>query len=179
MYDTQEIAVRIKQQVKACGYNMKDMLNDLNLGINLISQLAKGQIISSINLALIADYLDCSVDYLLGRTEEQTISYYANNIHDSNCVQDNGAMTVSGDVRITKEEAELLRIYQTLDVRDRMKLMTAAFDLEDEIKKNQESVNDTVTIFEAARGADIEPGTAQVSKETLRKLKDAPKVDKI
>ena len=45
------------------------MLSDLGFGINLISQLAHGQEISSINLAKIADYLNCSVDYLLGRTD--------------------------------------------------------------------------------------------------------------
>ena len=69
MYNTQEIANRIKQRTKFCGYNMKDMLSELELGINIISHLAKGQIISSINLAKITDYLDCSVDYLLGRTD--------------------------------------------------------------------------------------------------------------
>lgn len=69
MYNTQEMANRIKQQVKLHGYNMKNMLSELELGINIISHLAKGQVISSINLAKIADYLDCSVDYLLGRTD--------------------------------------------------------------------------------------------------------------
>lgn len=69
MYNTQEMANRIKQQTKLCGYNMKDMLSELELGINIVSHLAKGQVMSSINLAKIADYLDCSVDYLLGRTD--------------------------------------------------------------------------------------------------------------
>ena len=74
MYNTQQIAERIKQRTKSCGYNMKTMLSDLKLGINIISHLAKGQVISSINLACIADYLDCSVDYLLGRTDNPEIN---------------------------------------------------------------------------------------------------------
>ena len=74
MYNTQEMASRIKQQVKLHGYNMKNMLSELELGINIISHLAKGQVISSINLAKIADYLDCSVDYLLGRTDNPEIN---------------------------------------------------------------------------------------------------------
>ena len=74
MYNTQEMASRIKQQVKLYGYNMKNMLSELELGINIISHLAKGQVISSINLAKIADYLDCSVDYLLGRTDNPEIN---------------------------------------------------------------------------------------------------------
>ena len=53
---------------------MKIMLSDLDLGINLISHLANGQNIAAINLARIADYLDCSVDYLLGRTDNPEIN---------------------------------------------------------------------------------------------------------
>lgn len=74
MYDTQLIAERIRQRAKSCGHSMKEMLSDLELGINIISHLSKGQIISSITLARIADYLDCSVDYLLGRTDKPEIN---------------------------------------------------------------------------------------------------------
>ena len=74
MYDTQEMAKRIKSQAKQKGINMKNMLSDLDLGINLISHLAKGQVISSISLARIADYLDCSVDSLLGRTDNPEVN---------------------------------------------------------------------------------------------------------
>lgn len=42
----------------------------MDLGINLISQLSKGSNITAINLAKIADYLGCSVDFLLGRDIE-------------------------------------------------------------------------------------------------------------
>lgn len=69
MYVNQEMANRIKSRAKIQKIAMKTMLSDLELGINLISHLAKGQNITAINLARIADYLDCSVDYLLGRTD--------------------------------------------------------------------------------------------------------------
>lgn len=72
MYNTQNIANRIKATAKSKKISIKNMLTDLTLGINTISQFAKGQVISSINLARIADYLECSVDYLLGRTEDPT-----------------------------------------------------------------------------------------------------------
>lgn len=74
MYNTQEMANRIKLTAKQKKVSMKNMLTDLNLGINIVSHLAKGQIISSINLAKIADYLDCSVDYLLGRTDNPEVN---------------------------------------------------------------------------------------------------------
>lgn len=68
MYITQEIANRIKLQAKVKKIAMKDMLPECKLNINAVSDFAKGQQLSCISLAKIADYLDCSVDYLLGRT---------------------------------------------------------------------------------------------------------------
>lgn len=70
MYNSQEVAMQIKKRVKVQETTMKKMLDDLNLGINIVSHLAKGQEMSYLNLAKIADYLDCSVDYLLGRTDK-------------------------------------------------------------------------------------------------------------
>lgn len=74
MYVTQEIANRIKSRLKNQRKNTKEMLSDLDMGINAISELAKGKQMSCISLARIADYLDCSVDYLLGRTDRPEIN---------------------------------------------------------------------------------------------------------
>lgn len=74
MYNSQEIAKRIKSTAKSKGINLKIMLSECELGINVISQMAKGNDMLSKNLAKIADYLDCSVDYLLGRTDNPEIN---------------------------------------------------------------------------------------------------------
>ena len=74
MYNTQIIADRIKARLKEKHVLMKDMLSDLDMGINAISEFAKGKQMSCIALARIADYLDCSVDYLLGRTENPSVN---------------------------------------------------------------------------------------------------------
>lgn len=68
-YSCEKIAIKIKQLVKEEGTTLKTMLKDLNLGTNLVYQLSYGSSITAINLAKIADYLGCSVDYLLGRSE--------------------------------------------------------------------------------------------------------------
>lgn len=70
MYNTQEIANRIKRRAKEKNCSLKDLLSELQLSINSISHLAKGQQVSFLTIAKIADYLDCSVDYLLGRTPD-------------------------------------------------------------------------------------------------------------
>lgn len=69
MYTAQELAQRIKDLAKNKDILMRDMLHECGLNINSINQISDKKGLSSFSLAKIADYLDCSVDYLLGRTE--------------------------------------------------------------------------------------------------------------
>lgn len=69
MYDAQTTKDRIKALCKSKKINMEDMLSDCNLGVNAIRQINDTKGMASFSLAYIADYLDCSVDYLLGRTD--------------------------------------------------------------------------------------------------------------
>ena len=74
MYDSQKIAMRIKSMAKSQNISLKAMLSECGMGINTISQMSKGNDMLSKNLAKIADYLGCSVDYLLGRTDNPEIN---------------------------------------------------------------------------------------------------------
>ncbi|SCX27792.1 Phage repressor protein C, contains Cro/C1-type HTH and peptisase s24 domains [Ruminococcaceae bacterium P7] len=69
LYNSLDIADRIKRQAKTQGFTTKELLLACKLGVNTISKIANGKDIYSKNLAKIADYLSCSVDYLLGRTD--------------------------------------------------------------------------------------------------------------
>ena len=69
MYISQDIAQRIRERAKQQNVSIGEMLSSCELGINTISKMAKGTDILTKNFAKIADYLDCSVDYLLGRTD--------------------------------------------------------------------------------------------------------------
>ena len=72
MYEATDIAERIKFLAKQKKIQIKTMLEDCGLSKNMLSSmLSGGSIPKSENLAKIADYLDCSVDYLMGRTEEK------------------------------------------------------------------------------------------------------------
>lgn len=70
LYITSDIANRIKLRSKMQKISIKDMLAACDMNINAISEFGKGKQLSCISLAKIADYLDCSVDYLLGRTDD-------------------------------------------------------------------------------------------------------------
>lgn len=69
MYDASDVAAKINQLLKEKQLSQKDMLESCNLSKNAISSmLSRGSMLRADNLARIADYLDCSIDYLMGRT---------------------------------------------------------------------------------------------------------------
>lgn len=69
MYKSSEVAERIKRIAKLRKISARSMLDALGLGLNTLVNM-RSSMPKADNLAKIADYLECSVDYLLGRTEE-------------------------------------------------------------------------------------------------------------
>ena len=69
MYLAQTTKNRIKSVCKTKNISMETLLSECELGINAIRQINDTKGMASFSLAKIADYLDCSVDYLLGRTD--------------------------------------------------------------------------------------------------------------
>ena len=70
MYNPAEAADRIKQYAKSKKISVTQMLEECELNKNVLStMLSRGSMPKADNIARIADYLDCSVDYLLGRTD--------------------------------------------------------------------------------------------------------------
>ena len=74
LYDLYVIANRIKFRARIQRVKIGIMLEECDIGVNAISEMSKGRQLSSISLARIADYLDCSVDYLLGRTDKPEVN---------------------------------------------------------------------------------------------------------
>ena len=68
MYNSQSLVNKIRKTAKSKNILIKTMLDACGLNINTLSQVSNKKGLSSFSLAKIADYLDCSVDYLLGRT---------------------------------------------------------------------------------------------------------------
>lgn len=85
-------------------------------------------------VAALAQFLGVSPVYLIGDSDDRQCT--ASNIHNSAVVQGNTATTLivrngsTQERELTEEEAELLRIYEALDVKGRHLLLSAAFDLE-------------------------------------------------
>lgn len=134
MYDEQETAFIIKQTAKAKNITIKQLLENCNLSINTVSELSKGKRMSYISFAKIADALDCSMDYLMGRTDRPEISqsYSNNSISNSN----NIAFGENSSVKITNEEIEkeICKVLSGLNLRERSELLTIIYNFVDEHK---------------------------------------------
>lgn len=94
MYISSNIALKIKELAKAQGVVIKNMLTECDLGLNTMANL-KTSMPKADSLAKIADYLNCSVDYLMGRT---------------NIINDN--VTLSKNEQLTEQERQLLLAYR-------------------------------------------------------------------
>lgn len=75
MNNSQELANSIKKRAKFQNVTIGKMLSDCGLSINTLSSMQSGGYYPRLEaIARIADYLDCSVDYLLGRTDNPEVN---------------------------------------------------------------------------------------------------------
>ncbi len=127
MNTSQEMANIIRLETKKSKINISKMLSDLNLGKNVMSHLDNGSMLKAESICKIADYLDVSVDYLLGRTEEpKKINYgvetYGNNngdIHNQ----------VTPESKLDGISKEMLDKFEKLDFNDKVKVMSLIAEL--------------------------------------------------
>lgn len=73
LYDSTALAENIKVQAKARNVQLKDMFAELDMGKGTLSGLRTGRMMAADSLARIADYLDCSMDFLMGRTVDPAV----------------------------------------------------------------------------------------------------------
>lgn len=75
MHNSQEVANTIKAYAKSKKITIGTMLIDCSLSKNTLSSMQSGGYLPRAEtLIKIADYLDCSVDYLLGRTDNPEVN---------------------------------------------------------------------------------------------------------
>lgn len=130
MYDEQETAFIIKQTAKAKNITIKQLLENCNLSINTVSELSKGKRMSYISFAKIADALDCSMDYLMGRTDNPIVS--GNNIiQSSNVINGNNGNHSPLTVTETEKENNCKEIEILLEKMPRSKQLRAIADIID------------------------------------------------
>ena len=138
MYNAQTIRERLKEQQKVQGIKNSDiMMEDLGLNVNIIRQMSDNKGVGCFALAKIADYLNCSVDYLLGRTDTPDITNEVYN-NRNNGIQNvkNGTVNINQSDEMTKEISMLL---SGLTYRQKTDLMKQIYNFIDETKKANKS----------------------------------------
>ncbi len=103
MYNSNSIAEKIKNRSKECGVPIKRLLEDVGLGFNTMSNM-KTSMPKVDNLAKIADYLDCSVDYLLGRTNNPDSHKLENNTELLEALEHTTSLLSESHIRLVAEE---------------------------------------------------------------------------
>ena len=81
----------------------------------------------------LADALGTTPAYLMGETSNTNLNI--RNIESNNGLigQNSGSLHITSAQSLTKEEQELLRIFNSLDVKRRIKLMSLAYELEEDV----------------------------------------------
>ena len=120
--------------LKQKGISAKKLSEDTGISTGNISDWKSGRSMpTAIKLDILANYLDCSVDYLLGRESQRSVSL--KNVHDNVGVvgQANAPVTIHNGTerQLTTHEKDLLRIYNECDGKKQMKLMQFAYELEE------------------------------------------------
>ncbi|MBP3760230.1 MAG: hypothetical protein J6I55_01920 [Ruminococcus sp.] len=93
--------------------------------------LSKGREISYVNFARIADYLNVSVDYLLGRTDSPN----NNNIINTEDINDSHNANIGVAEHDKETEKEISSIISGMSYREKTELMTLIYKFADEHKR--------------------------------------------
>lgn len=108
LYNSHDLAIAIKETAKQKNVIIKTMLQECGLGTNTMSSLYHGKSLAFDSLARIADYLECSVDYLLGRVDTSELN---------------------ADVVLNEPEKKLLVLFNRVNIEGKEKIIEFADDM--------------------------------------------------
>ncbi len=134
MQNSQDVAMNIKKITKCKKITIGKMLSDCDLSKNTLSTMqSRGYLPRAETLIKIADYLDCSVDYLLGRTDIQEIETFIrapDNTTDYTITNNKSETTLLIEFRNLNKQGQEY-IMQTMDmVKDKYKKSSSISSME-------------------------------------------------
>lgn len=130
-YLPQVTAERIKSLASANGISISKLNEICELSKNTIAQTGKGtEGMKARNLFLIAETLDCSVDYLLGRTDKpkpETANIVKDNhnniVQGINAVELAVPVTAAQETQLDENQQELLKRFGQLSYAEKIEFM--------------------------------------------------------
>lgn len=149
LYDLHEIVTRVKSAINSKGVIASAMLKEIGCGKNTLSNMETSAA-SCITLAKIADYLDCSTDYLLGRERNSFI--------------------------LNSDETELIDNFRRLSEIDKVRILERTKTIAEQSSTSDCSKDIEI---KAARSSDnLGISNNKLSKEQLGELYEVPNVTK-
>lgn len=115
MYKSPEVADKLRSMAKLRGVTMKRVLSDAGLGQNMMTMM-RSSMPKADTLAKLADRLECSVDYLLGRTTEMLTPGAGQTpapIHEGGEGPENAP-------RLSRDASEMLELFEQLPAREQV-----------------------------------------------------------
>lgn len=118
-----QIADLISKECKQKNIKISELLQDCNINHSFISDIRhKNRAPSVDKISVIADYLDVSVDYLLGRTDTPNTYSISNQDTTINGTQANVINNAEKQDEMTEE---LLKAFKSMSFPDKMDIMNA------------------------------------------------------
>ena len=131
MYNSSETSTRIKKLAQEKGIQMIELQKKCGLSKNTITQSGKSQEATKAkNLYSIAELVNCSVDYLLGRVDTPNGTYTINN--QNTTVSGTQANVINGNINSSEQsdciEKEFIEIFKKLTLVDKVSVMDFAIN---------------------------------------------------
>ena len=115
MYKSSDVADKLRSMAKLRGVSMASVLSDAGLSYNLMTNMRKSMP-NATSLAKLADRLECSVDYLLGRTSEMLTPGAG---QAPAPIQDDGP-DLEEAPQLSRNAAEMLELFEQLPGREQV-----------------------------------------------------------
>jgi len=112
--DNSLIIERIKEQCAAKGISVNKALLESGLSKSIVDNLKKGSAPSIDKMAVLADYLNCSVDYLLGRTPAPNVTEPEQRIEAYDLMPGYGYSDLDDEDKAFVEQQQKLLVEQLL-----------------------------------------------------------------
>ena len=117
LYNINNVVSIIKDTARTKQKTIQKMLEDLGLNKNTLSSMnARGSWVKADTLAKIADYLECSVDYLLGRTDGPTIGNDEFTSAECKIIRDYRGLSEQGQEYIQHQMTIATEIYKKQEI---------------------------------------------------------------
>ena len=126
MYNSSETSTRIRQLAKEKGIQMSELQEKCGLSKNTIVQSGKSQEgMKAKNLYAISEILDCSVDYLLGRTDNPNETGISVTDNKQTSFTGNNSISINSAVHNKKDTLteQFMRKFEQLDFDDKVDVM--------------------------------------------------------